>query len=72
MQKQQLVRILAAKRENLFNGLLFSIVSNASLTKNAIDLNRAVDLAFGLSEIAINKLFAPDGVNENEKNDGNE
>ena len=71
--EQQVLRMIAAKRENLFNGLLFSIVSNPALTKSAIDLNNAVDLAFGLSGIALNKLIRPYGDNP-EKNtpDGNE
>lgn len=70
-QEQQVLRMIAAKREILFNGLLFSIVSNPALTKSAIDLNNAVDLAFGLSAIALNKLIHPYN-DKADTNDGNE
>jgi len=68
-QREQILRAIAVKRENLFNGLLFSIVSNPSLTKTATDLQEAVDLANGLSEIAIKKLFALPGDGEDKKED---
>jgi len=58
---QRMAAYLAQKKEQLFQGCLFSLLSNPKMVDGYNSALTAVDTANGLAEIAIKKMFNLDG-----------
>ena len=56
-QAQRVAAFLAQKKEQLFTGCLFSLLSNPAIVKDHISMNGVVDTANGLAEIALKKMY---------------
>lgn len=56
-QAQRLSAIFAQKKEQLFQGCLFSLLSNPAIVKDSLAMQDVVDKANGLAEIALYKLY---------------
>ena len=60
-QAQRFAQFLAQKKEQLFQGCLFSLLSNPAICKDSISMNGIVDTASGLADIALKKMYNLDG-----------
>jgi len=63
-QAQRLAVYIAQRKEQLFQGCLFSLLSNPAIVKDYASMHGIVDTANGLAEIAIKKLY-----NQTDEND---
>jgi len=54
---KQMAAFLAQKKEQLFQGCLYSLLSNPAIVKDHIAMNGVVDTANGLAEIALKKMY---------------
>ena len=48
---------LAQKKEQYFQGCLFSLLSNPAIVKDSLSMNSVVDTANGLADIVLEKLY---------------
>lgn len=56
-KEQRAKMFLAQKKEQFFQGCLFSLLSNPAIVKDHISMNGVVDTANGLAEIALKKMY---------------
>ena len=56
-QAQRLSVFLAQKKEQYFQGCLFSLLSNPAIVKDSASLHGIVDTANGMAGIALKKLY---------------
>ena len=56
-QAQRLSVFLSQKKEQYFQGCLFSLLSNPAIVKDSLSMNGIVDTANGLADIVLEKLY---------------
>jgi len=56
-QAKRVSMYLAQKKEQLFQGCLFALLSNPAIVKDHIAMNGVVDTANGLAGIALKKMY---------------
>lgn len=56
-QAQRLSVFLSQKKEQYFQGCLFSMLSNPAIVKDSLSMQSVVDLANGLAGIALKKFY---------------
>lgn len=56
-QAQRLSIYLAQKKEQLFQGCLYALLSNPAIVKDYASMHGIVDTAYGIAGIALNKLY---------------
>lgn len=54
---QRASAILAQKKEQYFQGCLFSLLSNPAIVKDSLSMHSIVDTANGLADIVLEKLY---------------
>lgn len=54
---QRASAILAQKKEQYFQGCLFSLLSNPAIVKDSLSMNSIIDTANGLADIVLEKLY---------------
>lgn len=54
---QRASAFLAQKKEQYFQGCLFSLLSNPAIVKDSVSMEEIVDKANGLADIVLEKLY---------------